>query len=272
MDPSKLTTASLALGRRDLRAGQASAALWKARLVLRFPPMGTSTIGGRLVVAIASLCTACARQESSLPRPDFQVQGPVATEEEQQERGTILLAAEHREQTCNADPKSKAEVCWGPSKDSYRAATDEHLRLIAAHRKAAERLREATEQACAGLAGFDRDVSPFAHTSDIVRVEPIAPEGHVEGASATFRRVRGLSSEKLQRIVDCHIAQAEELDHRVPEESFCPLNPPDVRATVKDAVEGYVIDVTSTDQEAAKEVLRRALDLVAGKPLTGAAR
>jgi hypothetical protein len=210
--------------------------------------------------------------DAAPPPEPYNPPAPTA-EDERKARRTILLAAQDRQQACDAEPSSAAEVCWGPSRDEYRAATEEHLRLVAANRKAAEHLQEATEKACAGLEPFDRDVSPFAHTSDIVRVDPIAPQGHVQGASVSFRRVRGLSSVRLQRIVDCHIAQAEELDHRVPEESFCPLNPPDVRATVKDSVAGYVINVTSTDPEAAKEVLRRALALtVEGSPLTGSAR
>jgi hypothetical protein len=196
------------------------------------------------------------------------VQGLAVSDDNQPERRTVLLTAHQRDEFCSAHPSSGEEVCWGPSSDEYRAAAAEHQLLVAADRKAADRLREEKERACAGLSGFDRDVSPFAHTSDIMKVEPIAADNHLEGASVLFRRMRGMTREKFQRIVDCHIAQAEELDHNVPEESFCPLNPPDVRASVRDATEGYLVDVRSTDRLAAEEVLRRAMNLTKGAPLT----
>lgn len=189
-------------------------------------------------------------------------------EGEQGVRRTVLLEAAARVELCRtAAPK---EACWGPSDDGYRAAIEEHLQLLVVRRKAAQQLNEATERACAGLSDFDRDVSPFAHRSDIVKVEPLEADDRLAGARVYFRRVAGLSTVKLRQIVDCHIAQAEELDHRVPEESFCPLNLPEVRAVVRDAPQGYSIDVTSTDREAAVEVLNRALDLThLDRPLLG---
>ncbi len=162
------------------------------------------------------------------------------------------------------------EACWGSSDDGYRAAIEEHLQLLAARRNAAKELSEATERACADLSDFDRDVSPFAHRSDIVKVERLEADDRLVGARVFFRAVSGLSASRLRRIVDCHIAQAAELDHRVPDESFCPLNPPEVRAIVRDARVGYVIDVASADPEAAFEVLRRALELTRlDRPLLG---
>lgn len=213
-------------------------------------------------LAVGALCAACA-PAGGAPRtvaPGDAV-AHLDGQDEQRVRRTVLLEAAARAQSCAAGPPTPAEACWGPSDDDYRAAIEEHLHLVAARRDAAKERNAATERACAGLSAFDRDVSPLAHRSDITRVEAIDADNHVAGARVFLRRVPGLSGGKLQRIVDCHVAQAEELDHRVPEESFCPLNPPAVRALVHEAPDGYVIEMTSTDAEAAAEVLRRALEL-----------
>jgi hypothetical protein len=140
-------------------------------------------------------------------------------------------------------------------------------------RPAAQPLDEATRRACAGLSDFDRDVSPFAHRSDIAKVERLDAGERGSGARVFFHPVPGLSAGDLSRIVGCHVAQAEELDHRVRDESFCPLNLPGVRAMVRAAPSGYVVEVTSTDASVAAEVLRRARELThMDRPLLGDGR
>ena len=123
---------------------------------------------------------------------------------------------------------------------------------------ASRALRDAQARACSGVAEGDREVSPFAHVMDIVNVEPIMQGPLLLGAKVTFRHVEGLTVQSLQRIVDCHVAQADALGHEVPEERFCPLNLPDVTAKVTAAGDGYDVAVVTDDEEAAKEVLRRA--------------
>jgi len=219
-------------------------------------------------VMAAALGVACSSSESLPAASADRASASLGAENEQGVRRTVLLEAEARVALCRT--AAPTEACWGSSDDGYRAAIEEHLALLAVRRKAARELNEATERACAGLSDFDRDVSPFAHRNDIVKVEPLEADGRLAGARVFFRAVSGLSTAKLRRIVDCHIAQAEELDHRVPDETFCPLNPPDVRAIVRDVRDGYVIDVASTDPEAAAEVLRRALELThLDRPLLG---
>jgi hypothetical protein len=78
------------------------------------------------------------------------------------------------------------------------------------------------------------------------------------GAKVTFRHVERLTQSSLQRIVDCHVAEADALGHSVPEESFCPLNLPNVKATVTEVTSGYEVAIVTDDAAAAKEVLRRA--------------
>ncbi len=212
------------------------------------------------------------RPNTHPPRPLCPRIGLPPNESERRARTVLLIGAAERARRCQSGQNLvDEEACWGPSSDDdFRAAARELLRLIEAHRKASQEQSHSTAHACEGLSDYDRDVSPFVHSADILRVEPISAGPHVDGARVFFRRVRGLSSVTFQRIVDCHIAQAQELGHDVRDETFCPLNPPDVRATVTDAPDGFVVDVTSTDPDAAREVLRRAMELTRqGQPAAG---
>ncbi len=226
---------------------------------------------GRICVVSLGLAACAPQAAPPAQHPSADQQAALADQDEQAARNYLSMAAAKRDQRCASGPKLiENEACWTPSSDGYRAAAQEHLRLAAAHRTAAQNLREAAARACEGISDLDRDVSPFAHTDAILRVEPIASGPHVDGARVYFRVIHGLSRASLQKIVDCHIAQADELGHEVPEEAFCPLNPPDVRAVVKDALDGFVIEVTSTDPDAGREVLRRALALKGPTPVAGA--
>ena len=206
------------------------------------------------------LFAACAPQ--GLPPP---ARHPSAAEQEALARAEETAAQEHltagNVKRARCTPNLKAvdnEPCWTPTSDTDRVEAIEHLRLAQEHRAASQALRDAEARACTGLSQEDRDVSPFAHTQDIIRVEPIGPGTHLEGARVFFGLVQGLSRPRLQQIVDCHIARADAVGHDMPEESFSPLVPPNVKALVRDATDGFVVDVTSDDPEAAREVLRRA--------------
>lgn len=126
------------------------------------------------------------------------------------------------------------------------------------HRAASQALRDAEAKACDGVSEQDRNESPFSHVDDILSVQPLGAGQFVDGARVVFVKAPGLSRAVLQKIIDCHIARADALGHVVPEEAFCPLNPPNVKAVVKEASNGFVVDVTSDDKSAAQEVLRRA--------------
>jgi hypothetical protein len=154
------------------------------------------------------------------------------------------------------------ETCWTPNDDANRIAAEEHMRAARQHLAAAQVLREAQDRACRGVGEVDRDVSPFAHVKDITRVLPIHEGARLAGAKVTFRRIDDLTPDSLQRIVDCHVAQADALGHAVPEEAFCPLNLPDVKATVTGTPSGYDVAITTDDDEAAREVFRRAQKLL----------
>jgi hypothetical protein len=153
------------------------------------------------------------------------------------------------------------ESCWTPTRAAHRAEAEEHLRLAREHRAASQALRDAEARACDGVTEQDRNESPFSHIDDINSVEPLGAGRFVDGARVVFAKAPFLSRAILQKIIDCHVARADALGHVVPEEAFCPLNLPNVKAVVKEASNGFVVDITSDDRGAAQEVLRRALAL-----------
>lgn len=73
-----------------------------------------------------------------------------------------------------------------------------------------------------------------------------------------FKAVPGLTRERLQDLVDCHIARNAALGHKVPEMPYCPLVPRDVTAVVGTFKDGFVIRVTSSDDKVAAELWERA--------------
>jgi hypothetical protein len=153
----------------------------------------------------------------------------------------------------------------------HRAEADKYRRIAAEHRAASAALRDAEARACVGLADRDRDMSPFQHREDIASVEPLngyagSSRGAAQrllGATITFRAVPGMTTQWLQRIVDCHIARNAALGHDLPEMGYCPLVPNHVSATVREAQGGFAVAVRSEDIATAQEILKRAQGLVA---------
>lgn len=166
--------------------------------------------------------------------------------------------------------------CWTSTRNptaEHQADAEKHRKMAADHRGAADVLRKAEAQTCAGLADADRDTSPFDRREDITSVAPatmMLPAGaksqtsHVVGATVTFRAVPGLTAEWLQRIVDCHIARNASLGNDMPEMASCPLVPKGVSAKVSSTGNGFAVTIQSTDSAGAQEVLRRAQALKSG--------
>lgn len=160
--------------------------------------------------------------------------------------------------------------CWS---DRDRP-TDESRRLLAAaakHRAAAQALREAEAQACAGISERDRGISPFFHREDVAVVAPLEEKqgryGHrLAGATIEFRAVGGLTAEWLQRSIDCHLARAAALGFDQSEMSFCPLALKGVAARVRSGGKWVLVEVTSQDPRTSAEVWRRAQALLVTAP------
>jgi hypothetical protein len=150
--------------------------------------------------------------------------------------------------------------CWTSRTNPTDAQLEEarlHQRAAAEHRVASQALRTAEARSCAGLSEHDRDVSPFAHRSDILRVTQTP-----KGAVVVFRQVPTMTAEGLQKIVDCHLARNDALAHNVPWMLYCPLVPRDVTAKVTPNPDGLAVTIATPDAEAAKEVKYRVGALI----------
>lgn len=162
-------------------------------------------------------------------------------------------------------------ACWtsvvNPTAEHLKEA-DRHRKMAADHRAASKVLRDAEASACTGLSELDRDMSPFAHREDIVKVEALAAGGspkappHSAGALITFRATQGMTAQWLQHIVDCHLARSAAMGYEVPEMTYCPLMTKNTTAKVNAEAAGFSVEVRSDDAGSAKEIFKRAQALV----------
>jgi hypothetical protein len=167
-------------------------------------------------------------------------------------------------------------VCWTATVNPTRAhiaTADEHREAAAQHRAASQALRDAEAQACAGLTDEDRDMSPFAHNADIQSVEQFREtkrrgRQHVSrdaGATVVFRAQPGLTTEWLQRLVDCHLARNAALGDQMEGMQYCPLAVRGARAAVRSVGNGFAVDVSADSPDAVAEIWRRAQVLDASR-------
>lgn len=187
--------------------------------------------------------------------------------------------------TTQYDPNASASsercgvkgACWTSITNPTAAHLDDakkHQRMAADHRAASQALRDAETRACTGLADADRDTSPFERGEDIASVEPLtanvttgsagkgANKTVTEGAVVTFRAVKGMTAEWLQRVVDCHLARNAALGNEVPEMANCPLVLKNVSAKVTSTGSGFAVAMKSDDAQTAQDILRRSRTLV----------
>lgn len=230
--------------------------------VLASPPNMRTTF---TIVLGATLLTACASTPGARPH-DMSAEQHEAMANEQ-----AALAQVHADKALERCAPRGA--CWNYGANATPQELDEasrHRRMAADHRAAANALRDAEASACGGLSDDDRDISPFEHHRDILSVEPlgvIATVGKQQvarttGAVITFRALPGMTTEWLQRVIDCHLARNAALGHDVPEMADCPLVPRDVSARVTATSAGFAVAVSSENPDSAAEVLRRARALV----------
>ena len=195
---------------------------------------------------------------------------------------------------CISYENSNCYVRWRSEQnptDQHRKEAEQHRKLAEKHRAASQALVDAEKRFCSGMPESDRDTSPFYHREDIagveglkketltngnnvlssptvVRVLPIEKEGlgaGLFGARITFRAVPGMTSEWLQRVVDCHLARNAVVTS-TEDMNFCPLAVPHVAAIVSSTGSGFAVDVTSDNEYAALEVIKRAQGLAPGSP------
>lgn len=104
---------------------------------------------------------------------------------------------------------------------------------------------------------MDRDISPFAHREDIQSVARLVQSNTLMGARVLFRPVKGLTRDRLQRIVNCHLARNAAMGHDVPEMNYCPLVPKDVTAQVLPMGNALAVDVRSRNPASAQDIWSR---------------
>lgn len=162
-------------------------------------------------------------------------------------------------------------VSWqSPEKDA-----DAHRKLAHEHRAASQALRDTEQRSCSGISEADRDSSPFSHRGDITSIDDLnettaayggRPQvrGRLIGSHIVFRAVPGMTKEWLQREVDCHLARNQVVGESDQSMSFCPLAVAHVSARVSSTGNGFAVDVTSSDPDSIKEVVRRAQALKPG--------
>ncbi len=71
-----------------------------------------------------------------------------------------------------------------------------------------------------------------------------------------------MTTEWVQRVVDCHVARNASLGHIVPEMPNCPLVVKGAQARVTSTGNGFAVEIRSSDPAGAQEILARAQRLV----------
>jgi hypothetical protein len=153
-----------------------------------------------------------------------------------------------------------------PTAEHLREA-EQHRHHAAEHRAASKLLRNAEARACSGVSAEDRDLSPFFHREDVLRVEPLRQVQQFGdpvplGARVVFRLIPGMTPEFLQRLVDCHLARNAALGAEMPEMDYCPLALAGVTAQVLRVWDGLAIEVRSSKPQTALRIMARANTLV----------
>jgi hypothetical protein len=146
---------------------------------------------------------------------------------------------------------------------AHLAEGKRHAELAIQHRAASQALRDAEDRACKNVPEGDRDISPFYHRDDIVSAGPFSESlalggRRVIGAEVVFASLPGMTTEWLQRVVDCHLARNAVLDGAAKEMPYCPLAVPHLKAIVRSAGNGFAVDISSDDEKSVKEVIARA--------------
>jgi hypothetical protein len=213
--------------------------------------LGTSRARGSLLcVALVTLAATAGCDESGV-LPGQSRPAAVATTPAVQ---APALGALER-QAGNVD-ESATPIAWSSVTVEDTARLAEARRLGTDRRRSSVPLRAAEEQACSGLAEPDRDESPFAHHTEIVRVDPIE-----HGVRVHFRHVDGLTADWLEHLVECHLARDEVIGPDGPDTKECPLAVRGASAHVAVDGAGYLVEVRSNDIDASAEIVRRAAAL-----------
>ncbi len=181
-------------------------------------------------------------------------------------------SAQEEQKACDSSTDAYGmNICWTESinpTEEHRALAEKHRALAAKHRSASQALVQAEEAECQGVSDLDRTISPFGHAKDVISVQRVVRTGDRlmtsggalsnEGVEIVIAAVPDLTLERLQHLIDCHLARNAALGHSVPEMPYCPLVPDNVEAIVEPAKDGFAVRVTSPNTEVALRLWERA--------------
>ena len=85
------------------------------------------------------------------------------------------------------------------------------------------------------------------------------------GVTIFVRPVLGLTEQRLQRLVNCHLAQNALVGHVSAVEPDCPLVPAGVSAAVRSASDRFAVDIKGSSPEVVKEIETRTRLLVGNR-------
>ena len=130
-----------------------------------------------------------------------------------------------------------------------------------------------SQQVCQGAPDAERQVAFLTDARNIMGVEELRPqEPMIEsmtpdprgGARILLGARPGMTVEWLQRIAECHLAHNAARGYQGDTQS--PLDVREAMVNVSSVGDGFAIDITSYDRKLAREILRRARDLLATAP------
>lgn len=231
----------------------------------------------RSILLALLLGAGCAANPGTRPQEVSATQRKAAAAQQEQvtgeHQGQNASKAQAAEGKCGASDANGVPVCWSdrvnPTKEQLLEA-QRHHQLAEKDRAASLALRNAEAQACEGVSTSDRDMSPFAHRTDIrsgspTRLPAAGLGGGYEagGATVVLNPVPGLTRQLLQRIINCHLARNAALGYQQEDAQDQPLALKGVEAEVHSLPDGFAVEIRARDRATAKEIWRRAQALAA---------
>lgn len=163
------------------------------------------------------------------------------------------------------------DVCGNSSlsaiRDHQREAEQE-LKAAAEHRSMAAVLRRNEAVLCAGVPPALRAENPFSRPEHVLAVAPIVDRSGTGKASAERGGVvlalgeMNVEPAALEQRLNCQAAMAAVDEH--PELASSPAAVPGARSSVWMEGDQLMVEISSTDSDAAKEIGQRARKLIAG--------
>lgn len=199
-----------------------------------------------------------------------------AADHEKMARSAELTAGTH---TADYDANAKVTdvectateglICWESARNptaSHREDAQRHRKAAADHRAASKALTDAEASSCRGVSGHDRDVSPFHHKENLLRIDSIdslfAPDQGItrtDGVVIVMKPTAGLTKNQLERIVNCHVARNAAAGYEMPEMSYCPLNVKGTFARVSKVKDGNLaVSIYAPDEKTNLDLVRRS--------------